>query len=64
MKDQTNDPLMTGKEAAKYMKYGSQTLAAWRCNKTYPLKFIRIGRSIRYRRSDVDAFLMNQTKEQ
>lgn len=49
--------LLTTKEAADYIDFEPGTLAVWRSVKRYPLRFIRIGRSIRYRKSDLDEFL-------
>lgn len=51
------DSLMTRKEAARYMNFAPGTLAIWDCTKRYDLKPIRIGRSVRYRKSTLDAFL-------
>lgn len=58
-----DDPLMNCEETAKYMGgISTQTLALWRQNKSHPdLKYIKIGRQVRYRKSDVDAWLESQT---
>lgn len=34
-----------------------KTLAVWRCTKRYPLPYVKFGRTIRYRRKDVEAFI-------
>ncbi|PKK36787.1 hypothetical protein BWI96_10475 [Siphonobacter sp. SORGH_AS_0500] len=52
--------LMDRKTAAKYLGVAPDTLSVWACTKRYPLKRIKIGRSVRYRRSDLDAFLQER----
>lgn len=52
------DPLLDRKEAAKYIGLKNHnTLAVWDCTKRYDLKPIKVGRSVRYRRSILDEFL-------
>jgi len=51
------EPLLDRKSAAKYLGYAPGTLAVWDCIKRYDLKPIKIGRSVRYRKSDLDKFL-------
>jgi predicted DNA-binding transcriptional regulator AlpA len=36
-------------------------LAGWRCTKRYDLPFVKIGRVIRYRESDIQNFLEQHT---
>jgi excisionase family DNA binding protein len=58
MTDKINhDPLLTRKEAARYLDMSPGTLAVWACTKRYNLTSIKIGRSVRYRRSELDRFL-------
>ena len=59
-KHQNDDPLLDRKQAADYISFKAGTLAVWACNKRYDLKPIKIGRSVRYRKSVLDAFLMEQ----
>lgn len=40
-----------------------QTLAIWRCNKRYPLKYVKVGRYVRYRYQDVLDFIRERTIE-
>lgn len=40
------------------------TLAGWRCTKRYDLPFVKIGRVIRYRESDLQNFLEQHTVRQ
>ncbi|MDF7816771.1 helix-turn-helix domain-containing protein [Runella sp. MFBS21] len=51
------DPLLDRKSAARYLGFSPGTLAVWQCKKRYNLKCIKVGRSVRYRRSDLDKFL-------
>jgi Helix-turn-helix domain len=46
--------------AAAYLDTTAKTLATWRCRGGGP-PFTRLGRSIRYRRGDLDAFLVGRT---
>ena len=47
----TFDPLDPPRVVAAALGISTQTLANWRCTRRNPLPFVRIGRSIRYRRS-------------
>ncbi|MGD0463965.1 MAG: helix-turn-helix domain-containing protein [Tepidisphaeraceae bacterium] len=49
--------LRTPAEVAALLRVNVQTLALWRCTGRSGLRFIRIGKSIRYRRADVMAYL-------
>jgi len=37
------------------------TLQVWRCTKRYPLPYVKVGRLVRYRTSDLQAFLQSRT---
>jgi excisionase family DNA binding protein len=50
-----SDRLMTDKEAAEYLRIKTRQLYTWRVNGLVP--FIRIGKTLRYRKSAVDAAL-------
>lgn len=50
-------PLLSRKEAAKYLGMAEQTLAQWTCSGRNNLPLIKIGRSVKYRKADVDAFI-------
>ena len=60
--DNNNEPLMNRKAAARYLGFAPNSLAVWACNKRYNLKPIKIGRSVRYRKSELDKFLEENTK--
>lgn len=51
------DALKTRPEAAYFLKVKAQTLAVWACNKRHPLAYIKVGRRVVYRQSDLDAFI-------
>jgi len=56
-KDMNQEPLLDRKTAARYLSVSPGTLAVWDCTKRYNLKPIKVGRAVRYRRSDLDKFL-------
>lgn len=56
--------LLTRKEAAEYLGITASTLAVWACVKRYKLPYIKIGRLVKYRRSDLDSFIERQTVTQ
>lgn len=56
-----NDKLLTRPEAAKYLGIKPQTLSVWACTKRYPLPFVKVGRSVRYRVSDLEKFIQART---
>ncbi len=62
MQDPQLEPLLNRKLAARYLGVSPGTLAVWDCTKRYDLKPIKIGRAVRYRRSNLDAFLNSQLK--
>lgn len=51
------EPLLNEDEAAQILTVEPQTLAVWRSTGRYNLPFIRMGRLIRYRRADLEAWL-------
>jgi excisionase family DNA binding protein len=53
--------LFPPKQAAEYLGVSVGTLEVWRCTKRYPLPFIKVGRLVKYRKSDLDAFLESRT---
>lgn len=55
--------LLTVRETAAYLGIQPQTLACWRCTGRYPaLPYVKMGRLVRYRLEDVEAFLESQLK--
>ena len=53
--------LLTREQAAEYLGVKPQTLAVWASTQRYELPFIRVGRSVKYRQTDLDAFLKRRT---
>jgi hypothetical protein len=45
------------KSAAKYLGVSPNTLAVWACTKRYNLKYIKVGRAVRYRLLDLEKFV-------
>ncbi|WP_410879475.1 hypothetical protein [Myroides sp. DW712] len=61
MKFDDHDTLFDRKTAARYLGLKNHnTLAVWDCTKRYNLHPIKIGRSVRYRKSVLDAFILGQ----
>ncbi len=50
---QAASQLLNDREAAKFLGVSEQTLAVWRCTKRYNLKYLKIGRCVRYRLIDL-----------
>ena len=51
-----NDPLMTINELAGYLKVRPATLYGWRHEGSGP-PGVKVGRAVRFRREDVDAWI-------
>lgn len=49
--------ILTTPQAARYLGLAVSTLNKWRCFGDGP-KFLKLGRAVRYRQEDLDAFLM------
>jgi len=49
--------LLTRKQAAEYLGYKEITLAIWKSTKRYNLPYVKIGKNIRYRLSDLIEFV-------
>jgi predicted site-specific integrase-resolvase len=48
--------LLTPQDVSNRLGVSITTLATWRCTKRYPLAYLKIGRLVRYRAGDVEAF--------
>lgn len=59
---QGNPLLLSRREAAEYLGISKQTLAIWNCTGRYRVPFIKIGRLVKYRKSDLDAFIASNLK--
>lgn len=53
--------LLTRKQAAAYLGIAEQTLATWKSAQRYDLPVVKVGRLVRYRRSELDAFIRRRT---
>jgi predicted DNA-binding transcriptional regulator AlpA len=56
------DRLLTGKDAAPILGTTWKTLKTWRCQGKGP-KFVKIGASVRYRTSDLEAYIKGLQSE-
>lgn len=54
--------LLTRREAATYLGVSEQTLAIWKCTGRYNLPYIKIGRLVKYKKADLDAFITRNYK--
>ena len=48
-------------QAANYLGVKPNTLAVWHSTKRYRIPYIKVGRLVKYRISDLDAFLQQRT---
>lgn len=55
------DRLMPEADVEDKFGWSRGTAAVKRCRQTMPIEYIKIGRQVRYRASDVDAFLAANT---
>lgn len=49
--------LLTRREAAEFLGIKENTLAVWACTQRYDLPYVKIGRLIKYRRTDLEQFI-------
>jgi excisionase family DNA binding protein len=57
----SNTRLLTPQEVAEFLGVRVNTLNYWRCTGRYELPYTKIGRLVRYRPADVDAFIESRT---
>ncbi|MFN8290185.1 MAG: helix-turn-helix domain-containing protein [Chitinophagaceae bacterium] len=61
------DELLDRPAAAKYLggnkPLNPGTLAVWDCTKRHDLKPVKVGRSVRYKKSELDKFLERQLEK-
>ncbi len=53
--------LLTTQEVAELLGVSVATLEVWRCTGRTALPFVKVGRCVRYRLSDVERWLESQT---
>lgn len=56
------DRLLTREQAAEFLGVTSGTLAVWASVGRYGLKFKKVGRSVRYKLSDLQEWLDSRTR--
>lgn len=61
--NQKHTERMSPATAAEYLGIKESTLAIWRCTRRYKLPYIKVGRLVQYRKSDLDAFLLSRIVE-
>jgi hypothetical protein len=49
--------MLTETDAAARLGVTPGTLRVWRCTRRYPLAWCKLGRSVRYRASEVERFI-------
>lgn len=57
MNDFTKTDLLTPEQTSEMLGVTEHTLAVWRCTKRYNLRYIKVGRLVRYKRNDISAFI-------
>jgi len=55
--------LLDDKAAAALLDVSPGTLSVWRSTGRYALPFLKIGRKVRYRRADLQAWMDSRTRE-
>ena len=53
--------LLSASDVATLLGVSISTLAIWRCTQRYPLPYLKVGRLVRYRRADIEKFLVERT---
>ena len=56
-----SDALLSPEQAAQLLGVKRETLAIWRCCRRYNLPWCKIGRSVKYRRADIERFIEART---
>ena len=59
--EKAESDLLTREQAAKYLGITPRTLAVWACVGRYNLPYVKVGRLVKYRRTDLDAFISRRT---
>lgn len=54
--------LLDEKQAAEVLTVEPGTLSVWRSTGRYKILFLKVGRRVRYRRADLDAWLESRTR--
>jgi len=59
----TNTSLLTRKQAAEYLGLKENTLAVWATTKRHSLPYVKVGRLVKYRLADLQAFLERNVQQ-
>jgi len=54
-------PLLDEKQAAEILNVTPGTLSVWRCTRRYPIPYVKVGRAVRYRLSDLETYMQSRT---
>ncbi len=57
LRQQHASDLLSRAQAAAYLGVAVHTLAIWKCTRRHDLPYVKIGRLVKYRRSELDAFI-------
>ncbi len=55
--------LIDEKQAAEHLTVSPGTLSVWRSTCRYNLPFVKVGRAVRYRIADLDAWLATRARD-
>lgn len=58
-----HDKLLNGHEAAAFLGITYHTLAVWKSTKRYNVPYVKIGRLVKYRRTDLERFIDENRSE-
>lgn len=54
--------LLDEKQAAEFLTCEPGTLSVWRSTGRYQIPFVKVGRRVRYKRADLEAWLESRTR--
>lgn len=57
----TQDKLLSRQQAAEFLGVTKGTLEVWACTKRYNLPYVKVGKLVKYRQSDLIKFLDGRT---
>lgn len=56
-----SDALLTQEQAAEILGVSPGSLEVWRSTRRYAIPYVKVGRLVRYRRSDLEQWLQSRT---
>lgn len=56
------EALITPEQTSNLLGVSTHTLAVWRCRKRYGLRYVKLGRKVMYRPTDIERFLRSRTE--